>query len=117
MNILDYHEHKGAFDSVFAVQFLDEGDTESLATLKASAPGQRVTAPDGRIGYLPAAAEPVIEHDIERLIAERRQRKAARDFAGADAIRQRLERWGYALRDDRGGTGWIFKTPTRTPKP
>ena len=110
MNILEYHQGKGAFDSVFAVRFLDEGDTESLRALKAVAPGQRVAAPDNRIGYLPAGAAFPEEHDTERHIAERQRLKRAGDYAGADAIRQRLARWGVELRDDRLGTEWIAKT-------
>ena len=52
----------------------------------------------GEIGVDPA--------DIERLIAERKQARLARDFARADAIRDELAAKGIELLDSKEGTSW-----------
>jgi cysteinyl-tRNA synthetase len=53
----------------------------------------------GAAGGLDAAA-------IEAKIAERQAAKAAKDYAGADAIRQELLALGIALKDSPSGTTW-----------
>ncbi len=45
--------------------------------------------------------------DIERLIEARKQAKAARDFAKADAVRDELQRMGVVLKDGPSGTTWV----------
>ena len=44
--------------------------------------------------------------DIERLITERRDARAARNFARADAIRRELDERGIILEDSAAGTRW-----------
>lgn len=44
--------------------------------------------------------------DIEALIEKRNAAKAARDFAAADAIRERLSEAGVRIQDGRDGTSW-----------
>ena len=47
--------------------------------------------------------------DINRLIEERAQVKAAKDYAEADRIRERLTGQGIILEDGPGGTTWRWK--------
>ena len=113
MDIHAYHEGRGAFDSAFAIAFLNEGDTESLDRMKSAAPGRRVIAPDHRLGHLPRGCTDFPEtSDIERHIAERDRQRAAGDYRAGDIIRQRMARWGYELRDTKTGTDWIARKST-----
>jgi cysteinyl-tRNA synthetase len=52
------------------------------------------------------AAPPLPIDEIERLIAERREARRARDFARADAIRRDLESRGILLEDTATATRW-----------
>jgi cysteinyl-tRNA synthetase len=55
------------------------------------------------------ARPPLPVDEIERLIAERRDARRARDFARADAIRVGLEERGIILEDTAAGTRWKKK--------
>ncbi len=48
----------------------------------------------------------IASDDIETLIEERNVAKRARDFARADAIRDRLQQAGVTIQDGRDGTTW-----------
>jgi cysteinyl-tRNA synthetase len=48
----------------------------------------------------------LLDADVEALLEERRQARAARDFARADAIRDQLVSRGIALEDTAQGTRW-----------
>ena len=54
------------------------------------------------------------EAEIERRIEERRQARADRDFARADAIRDGLAAQGIELEDTRSGTRWRAVATTQT---
>jgi cysteinyl-tRNA synthetase len=46
---------------------------------------------------------------VEELLAERARLRAARDFAGADAVRAELERMGVVVEDHPQGTIWRLR--------
>jgi cysteinyl-tRNA synthetase len=50
-----------------------------------------------------------LDEDVERLIQERAQARARRDFQRADAIRKELEDRGIVLEDSPAGTRWRRK--------
>lgn len=50
--------------------------------------------------------EEVLDEEIEALIAERQEARAARDFARADAIRDQLAAQGIKLLDTKDGVRW-----------
>jgi cysteinyl-tRNA synthetase len=55
------------------------------------------------------AKPPVPVDEIERLIADRRDARKARNFARADEIRKDLETRGILLEDHASGTRWKKK--------
>jgi cysteinyl-tRNA synthetase len=73
-----------AFDAVFGITTLEAPKSEDT----------------GIAVYLPGAAP---SGEVESLLAERRDAKKAKDFARADAIRDRLASMGYAVKDVAGG--------------
>ena len=84
------------FDGIFSV--LADDDRQKLAALKDKL---EVAVPVGN-GYLS-------DSQVEQLLAERRQARAARDFARSDQIRQELANGGIIVEDTRDGVRWKRK--------
>jgi cysteinyl-tRNA synthetase len=62
---------------------------------------------DGVLDVVPEdETEPELAARVEALIAQRKEARARRDFAAADAIRKSLEEEGIAVEDVPGGTRW-----------
>jgi len=62
---------------------------------------------DGVLDVVPEdETEPELAARVEALIGERKEARARRDFAAADAIRKALEEEGIAVEDVPGGTRW-----------
>ena len=67
-----------------------------------------VRAPKSGTASEAADAIPVIDgRTVEEWIEERNAAKQAKDFSGADAIRDRLASQGIELRDSPSGTTWV----------
>ncbi len=60
----------------------------------------------GILGLKTEAREEQLDSEIEALIAERQAARKNRDFAKADAIRDRLQEKGIILEDTREGVKW-----------
>ena len=57
---------------------------------------------------LASSAHTIDAQQVERLIQERAEARAKRDWAGADAIRDRLHGLGVVLEDTPKGTKWRY---------
>jgi cysteinyl-tRNA synthetase len=56
---------------------------------------------------LELSPEAGLEPELAALVAERDEARSAKDFARADALRQRLQASGIDLIDTPGGTRWV----------
>jgi cysteinyl-tRNA synthetase len=83
---------------------LDRGGTDTQALAAARAAFATI---DGVLDVVPEVeTEPELAVRVEAMIAERKEARARRDFAAADAIRKALEEEGIAVEDVPGGTRW-----------
>jgi cysteinyl-tRNA synthetase len=64
---------------------------------------------DGILGIVPEAGEPLLDEEIERLIAERTEARQAKHWARADEIRDMLLARGIVLEDTPQGVRWRRK--------
>ena len=58
----------------------------------------------GALGLVARAADTTLDDETTRLVAERDEARAARDFARSDAIRDELAALGWTVQDTPGGT-------------
>jgi cysteinyl-tRNA synthetase len=61
---------------------------------------------DRVFSLLPPAEEQILDAEIDALIQERQEARKRRDFAAADAIRDRLRDIGIILEDTPSGVRW-----------
>jgi len=86
------------FDQIFDV--IRDNDAEKIHEIAEWARAQ------GKESKLSLPVDGVSDTQVEGLIAERAQAKAARDFARADAIRKQLAESGIILEDTKDGVRW-----------
>jgi cysteinyl-tRNA synthetase len=96
----------GAMATIFeavrdANRAADAGDLARAASLVAT-----VRELAGVLGLEVGAGAATDDLDIDALVRTRDEQRAARDFAGADAIRDELLARGVKLEDTPGGTIW-----------
>ena len=58
----------------------------------------------GALGLAPRTAEVTLDEETARLVAERDEARAARDFARSDALREQLAALGWVVQDTPSGT-------------
>jgi len=80
---------------------LDDGRTDDAATLIAE-----VRSVAGALGLELTGATLEIESDVADLVTQRDAARAAKDWAGADRIRDELLARGIVLEDTPNGTVW-----------
>ena len=71
--------------------------------------GSLEEGPEDFFSGLSGYAETIDENEVERLIEERITARAEKDWAKADAIRDRLDAMGIILEDSPQGTTWRVK--------
>jgi cysteinyl-tRNA synthetase len=71
--------------------------------------GSLEEGPEDFFSGLSGYAETIDENEVERLIEERITARAEKDWAKADAIRNRLDEMGVVLEDGPQGTTWRVK--------
>ena len=65
-------------------------------------------SPDEFFRKLSSYAESIDADEVERMIEERTQARADKDWAKADALRDRLQEMGIMLEDGPDGTTWRY---------
>lgn len=100
---------------------LDAGDSQTVA--------QRAAAVTTMVAVLgltdvpeshqsgDAASESALAELVEALLRDRVEAKSAKDYARADAVRDRLTAAGVALEDSREGTRWALARASSTTSP
>jgi cysteinyl-tRNA synthetase len=97
------------FDRVLSLGLLEAAEKVRIAQ-KAAADAAKA-APDAElvVTCLTEGVDPATRSEVEALIRERADAKKAKDFAAADAIRDRLAAMGVTLKDAKGAVSWEMK--------
>jgi len=61
------------------------------------------------LGLFEKRKTPKLKIEIKKLIEERNKARKAKDFKAADKIREKLDKMGIILEDQKDGTGWRVK--------
>lgn len=61
------------------------------------------------MGVLQKREEDTLDSEVEALIAQRTEARKNKDFAAADAIRDKLTQMGIILKDTPNGVTWSRK--------
>jgi cysteinyl-tRNA synthetase len=77
---------------------LGEGDARRVQ--------EAVRGVDAVLGILEEATDADLDEEIERLVQERERLRTEKDWAGADALRDRLKEMGIVLEDTPSGVRW-----------
>ena len=93
-------------------EFNTAADAGRLRAADAAAALALLRELDGVLGVLCFEPERLGDEEIERLIEERNDARARRDFATADEIRDSLAERGIVLRDTPDGTRWRKAKPS-----
>lgn len=107
-DIIGYHKTRSAFDSVFVLAVLRAQDRIHLELLKMQHPEKTLSDKWWKFGFVAKSKTEFNDQlDAERMLVERHRLKAAGKYDEADAIRKRLESWGYEIGDEPNGTNWL----------
>ncbi|NWG70509.1 MAG: cysteine--tRNA ligase [Parvularculaceae bacterium] len=89
-----------------AAQMTGEAKTRAVASLKAAGELMGLFSNEPEAWFRAEPGEGPQAEEIDRLLAERADDRKARDFARADAIRDRLFESGILIEDGPHGTSW-----------
>jgi cysteinyl-tRNA synthetase len=96
------------FDSVLSLSLIEAAAKVREQNKAAAAAKSQASAGEGELAVicLAQAADDVMKAEVEKLIRERAAAKKAKDFASADAIRDKLSGMGVTLKDGKNTVEW-----------
>ena len=101
------------FDRVLSLGLLEAAEKVRIAQKAAADAAKAASDAAGEAGLvvtcLTEGVDPAAAAEVEALIRERADAKKAKDFAAADAIRDRLAAMGVTLKDAKGAVSWEMK--------
>ncbi len=96
------------FDSVLSLSLIEAAAKVREQNKAAAAAKSQASAGEGELAVicLAQAADDAMKAEVEKLIRERAAAKKAKDFASADAIRDKLSGMGVTLKDGKNTVEW-----------